>query len=117
MEDLQSTAGSTTSFGTRVEPATGLQWVTPRVGKWSHRLSSTHTREPSHGAGRRVWYAPCATRRWRLPADLQRHHQSAQGIFATSVPKKARAYAQRWNENFHLYLLAERTLPTLDTFS
>lgn len=33
------------------------------------------------------------------------------GVFATSVPKRARAYAQRWRENYSLYLPDEQVTP------
>lgn len=32
------------------------QWVTPRVGKWSHRLKATRTIEAGVGHGARTWY-------------------------------------------------------------
>lgn len=43
-------------------------------------------------------------------ATTNRHR----GIFATSVPKNARTYAQRWRENYYLYLPAKRVPPVLD---
>ena len=45
------------AFGTIEQEIASQLWVTPGIGKWSHRLRSTLTREAAFGVRRRVWYS------------------------------------------------------------